>query len=806
MLISQKWLKEYVDYDYNPEDLDRILTMLGVEVEAINYPAQQYDNFFIGKVLDKQKHPSADKLSICKVDYGDGEKTIICGAPNVDIGQIVVVGAIGAKVPSAGFQIEKRAIRGIESEGMICSENELLLGDDSAGIWVLPENAPVGMALAKWLDIDDVIFEISLTPNRADCLSHIGIAREIAAYKGTKIKKPIIEINDTSGDINDSIEIVVENAEKCPRYSTRVIRDAKIGESPEWLKKRLTAVGLRPLNIAVDVTNFVLMECGQPLHAFDLDKISAAKIIVKTAIDKEKFTTLDSKERTLDSEMLMICSSDQSIAIGGVMGGENSEISSDTKNILLESAYFSPKSIRRTAKKLGISSEASHRFERGVDPENVLWALDRAAFLIAELSGGKVEAGIIDVYPQRISFPNIALRYDKARQIIGADISNSEMIDMLSRLDFQIIEEDQSKVLVKSPSYRVDMESEIDLIEEVARLFNYDNIQPKYTSIVDYQSEQLPDELSPPALREKLRNYLIPNGFAETLNQNMTSPSLASYFTDNPVVIANPLGEEISVLRPSLAMSMLKAVEWNLRFGNKDLRLFEIGKIFLNTDDNRGSYLPGIVEKSNLIICISGKADPMNWASNKRSVDFYDIKGVATDLLEYFRLPNIKISALKGDNPIFSLNSQTIEIHNTYAGCYGEVRNDVLKKFDIDQDVFLLEFDLSVLNKVKVQSARYTPLPLFPSITRDLAFVVDLDIEAEVLLNEIKQNGGSLMQNAEVFDLYTGKSIEKGKKSIAFTMSFSSPERTLVDTDVEDSVNTIINAIETKFSALLRKF
>ncbi len=806
MLVSHKWLRGLTDFSCSPEELENILTMLGIEVEGISRPAEKYEGFYTGKVLDKKEHPDADKLSVCTVDFGKGKKTIVCGAPNVEAGQTVVVGDIGAVVPSAEFRLEKRAIRGVTSEGMICSQAELLTGDDAGGIWVLPEDAPPAKPLAEYLELDDVIYDVSLTPNRADCLSHIGVAREIAAYYGRVMKRPEINLIETGADVSESIKISIEDSEKCPRYAARVIRNVKIGESPDWLKKRLTALGLRPLNSAVDITNYVLTESGQPLHAFDLDKIAGNEIIVKTAEHGQTFTTLDSKERKLDSEMLMICDAEKPVAVGGVMGGENSEINTSTKNILLESAYFQPQSVRRTAKKLGIPSEASHRFERGVDPENVIWALDRAAQMIADICGGTLEKGRIDVYPNKIKPAILTMRFDRARKIIGTDIMNADMVDMLDRLKFDIIEQDNEKIKVQAPKWRVDMEYEIDLIEEIARLYNYDNIIPDYTSHVDYSADQVPEKLAVPPLREKIRSFLIPRGFSETINQNMTSPALAKIFTDKPVEIANPLGEEISVLRPSPVPAMLKTAEWNMRFGNKDLRLFEIGKTFHNIDDKESGFVPGIVEKTCLMLCMTGRSAPMHWSPEKREADFYDIKGTAEDMFAFFRIPGIKLKANDEESLVFSKNSMKILLKKKTIGFFGSVKTEMLKRFDIEDAVYLLEIDLSELYGTKISPAKYSPVAPYPAVTRDIAFVAGKELPAEKIRNEIEQTGGKYLQDVEIFDVYEGKSIEKDKKSIAFSLKFSSPERTLTDEDVDKAFEKIINTVEKKYDAKLRKF
>ncbi len=480
MLLSLNWLKEFVEFDLSYNELENALTMLGIEVENVVFQEEKYQNFIIAEIIEKKPHPNADKLSLCNVNTGSEILKVVCGAPNVAQGQKVILGLAGAVVPNGGFKLEKRKIRGEESNGMICSLNELELGNSNEGIEVLPEDAPLGMKISDYYGLNDTILEISLTPNKSDCLSHLGVAREIAAYLRKPIIYPdfnIIEVND---NISNYAKVIVEDNDKCPRYTARVIRNCKIVESPEWLKKKLKNIGLRPINVAVDVTNYVLMESGQPLHAFDLDKIKDNTIIVKTAEEGQKFVTLDGKERILSNEMLLICDAEKPIAIGGVMGGQNSEIDLNTTNILLESAFFNPSSIRKTSKKLGLQSDSSYRFERGVDISNVPKALDRAAKLIAELTGGEIVKGMIDIYPNPNNKRQIILRYQRANKILGTNLSNSEINDILVSLQFELINQTDTDVVVLVPYHRVDVELEIDLIEEIARLYNYDNIENSF--------------------------------------------------------------------------------------------------------------------------------------------------------------------------------------------------------------------------------------------------------------------------------------------------------------------------------------
>ncbi len=805
MYVSIKWLKELVDFSMTTEELDQTLTMLGIEVEGVVDYKKKYENFYTAKVLTKEKHPDADKLSLCTVECQGEQFNVVCGAPNVAAGQKVAFGKLGAVVPSAGFKLEKRKIRGYDSEGMICSQQELETGEDKSGIWVLPEDAPLDIPLVEYLDLDDIILEIGITPDRADCLSHIGIARDLAAYLSTELKLPRINLVEEGPDISDGGTVEIEDTQKCPRYAARIIRDAKIGESEDWLKSRLLKIGMRPINSVVDVTNFVLMELGQPLHAFDLRKLEDRKIVVKTAKEGEKFTTLDSNQRKLDAEMLMICDGKKSIAIGGVMGGENSEITNDTTDILIESAYFNPSSIRRTAKKLGIQSEASYRFERGVDINNVIFALDRATELIARFTGGTIDKGYIDTYPQPFVRKKVTLRFNRARKLIGIYIPDDHMVNMLNRLKFNTIRRDDGSITVKVPTWRVDIDYEVDLIEEIARLYNYDNIQPQFSTNLNFAGKNLPKDLTVDPLREEIRKYLVPKGIHEIITYNLADPKYAQIFTEDPVRLANPLGEELSVLRPSLVPSILKVLQHNLRFGTHDLSFFELGKTFHKTK-NPDTFIEGYEEKEWLAIAITGLSKPKNWNEPAHEVDFFDIKGICEDMAEFLRFDGIKFKPDANDETVFSKNSLSIYNGKIKIGSLGEVNKKMIDMFDIDQKVFIMLIDMKELYSIERPNPTYSPVAPYPGILRDLGFVVEKSINSEDILNLIYNKSGKLLKEVRVFDVYEGKSIEQGKKSIAFNLSFSSPERTLVEKEVDDSIAKIVKAVENKFKASLRKF
>jgi phenylalanyl-tRNA synthetase beta chain len=803
MKLSLNWLKEFIDFDLTPEELDASLTMLGIEVEGIENPAKKLEGFYVAYVNEKEKHPDADKLSVCQVTLGGDNLQVICGAPNVDKGQKVVLGTSGAVVPSGGFKLEKRKIRGVESNGMICSQSELELGESHDGIWVLPENAKVGISLAEYLGINDVIFEISVTPNRADCLSHLGIAREVAALTGNTIRYPQSKALPTNSNINDLAQVVVEDSEKCPRYTAKLVRNCKIGESPDWLKSRLQSLGLRPINSAVDVTNLVLMESGQPLHGFDFDKLSGHKIIVRTANQGDKFLTLDGKERTLEAEMLMICDGEKSVAIGGVMGGENSEITNNTTNILIESAYFQPSSVRRTSKKLALQSDSSYRFERGVDIENVPRACKRAATLIAELTGGELVEGIIDVYPNTIEKKQVKIRFERARKIIGADIDNEIIKQLLLKLNFEIINEDEIGLTLGVPAYRVDISMEIDLIEEIARLYNYDNIESDFSSQINFGLQRIVKELSTPDLRNTIRRHYVNSGFTEVLTQNQTDPKSIEMTGIESVKISNPLGEELSLMRTSLINSTLKVVNHNIRNGSPDLKIFEIGKVFLKNDDVK-SFIPGIKEEEHLIIALTGKNIPLQWGSQSKDFDFYDIKGIVEEFIELSAVKGLKLSQLPEHN-LLSKNALSINIKRNPIGYFGEVKKSVLKHYDIDQKVFLAEINLTEIYSANVVTPYYEQISHFPAISRDLAFTLSDDIAAGDVLTEVRASGGEFLRESVLFDVYQGANLGENQKSLAFGLIFRAKDRTLKESEIEASLNVIINKIESKFSAKLRK-
>ena len=821
MKISYNWLKEFVDINVSVAELDNTMTMLGLEVESVEYLGKKYDKFIIGYVESKDKHPDADKLSVCQVNTGSEVLQVICGAPNVDQGQKIVLGLSGAVVPNGGFELGKRKIRGIESNGMICSKAELDLGEDHSGIWVLDsdnqdESIIVGTELATYLNMNDIILEIGITPNKAECLSHYGIARELAAYYGLELKHPttiwdelIKDANNiiSSKTINDYLSVNIENTEDCPRYFGTMVVETKAIDSPDWVKQRLNSLGIRPINAIVDVTNLILLEVGQPLHSFDYDEIKSKQIVVKSGFDGLKYKTLDSKERTLTSEMLMICDGEEPAGIAGVMGGENSEIKDTTTNVFIESAFFNPASIRKTSKTLSLQTDASYRFERGTDINIVEYAGKKAAEMIVKFGGGKLVSGFIDAYPNPKENLKIELKYSNVKRILGVDIAADFILPKLNTLGLvssKISDENNGVYEVDVPQYRHDISSEIDIIEDIARVYNYDNIESNLNSNINFGSSRVPENLSLSNFRFKVRDFLISNGYNQIYTQNMTDPKTANLVGGKSIEILNPLGEDLSLLRRTMMTSMLKTISFNIRQGNSDVKLFEIGKTFNLKDEQKDIDLKNIVENLKLSIGMAGNIYPKNWIEN-RKFDFYDIKGLFMDMVSQFSIDKVDLKP-NTSNPLLAANSLEIWLRGKVIGHFGIISKKTMKFYDLDDEVLVLEIDLKVMEQAAITKKSYTPASQYPSIQRDLAFMIDKDVNYDKIRSLVIKNGTKLLKSVDVFDVYAGKNIEEGKKSIAFNMMFNSEERTLQESEIESVINNVIKTMEKDFKATLRNF
>lgn len=799
MKISLNWLKEYVDLnDISVPDIVQNLTMSGLEVEDFIDQSELYKNIIVAEVKEVEKHPNADKLTVCKVFDGKETHQVICGAPNVEPEQKIVFATIGSVIPNGKFEIKKAKIRGIESKGMICAEDELLLSDDHTGIMVLDKNFTTGMEISKALGLDDVILEIGVTPNRPDALSHIGVARDLAAIFGRKLNYPLLELNETAENINSIAAVEIIDTINCPRYVAKVVKNVSIKESPDWLKKKLSRLGLRPINNIVDVTNFILQEMGQPLHAFDLDLLSGKKIIVKSTSGTKKFTTLDSKQRELPGNTLMICDGEREVAIAGVMGGENSEITGTTKNILIESAYFNPSSIRKTSKKLQLSTDSSYRFERGTDYDNVLFAAERAAQLISEVAGGDICKGSLDAYPNPIKNKEVKLRYRSIKRHLGYEVSSDQVKNILLKLGFGQLNEDEESFTVAVPGFRPDVEREIDLVEEVARIHGYDNI-PTISKISISLGEKHDDS----EFADRVRESLVSLGLFEMINNPLESETY-SKLSGESIQLANPLSADMAYLRTSLLSGALSTLSRNINHGEKDLALFEIGNVFQRKNIQKLDSFSDFMENQNLLVILTGKESDKTWNLSEKLFDFYSLKGILKAFLQKISLDNVLTdlyySDVKSNYDVFFEKSYNSEV----IGGGGKVKKQVLDLFGINQNVYCFEFNLDKLRLLPGQKKQFLQPQKYPKVVRDFAFTFDINVNYEDVRKFLLKNSSSLLKNLELFDVFISDSLGLNKKSMAFTLEYFDENRTLTEEEVEKDFNKLIEKVTKEFNAILR--
>ena len=801
MKISLNWLKEYIDLGgIKANEIIEKLTMSGLEVEDFVDQSEVYKDFIVGVVTSKEKHPNADKLSLCKVNTGKEELQVVCGASNVGKGQKIVFAPIGTSIPLNGLQITKAKIRGIESFGMICSEAELDLGDDASGIMILDEKLKTGTPLVKALGLDDVVLEIAITPNRSDALSHIGIARDLSAIFNRNLKYPKIKLKESKDKAKDFASVEILDIENCPRYSARVVKNITIKESPEWLKSRLTKVGLRPINNIVDVTNYVMYECGQPLHAFDLDMLAGNKIIVKSTKEESLFTTLDSKKRKLPAGTLMICDGEREVAIAGVMGGENSEVTDETKNILIESANFNPSHVRNVSKTLGLNTDASYRFERTVDPNNTDYAANRAAMLIAEIAGGEVLKGLIDVYPRKVKPKKIKFRFNRTHKLLGYKIDEKKILKILNKLGIVTSQSQKTKDQIKLsiPTFRPDLEREVDIIEEIARIHGYEKIP-----VVSKISITLEKKYDESEFADRIRNVAASLGLFEILN-NPLQDEKSARLTGNPVKLLNPLSSDLAYLRTSLIPGALNVIAHNIRNGQKNLAFFEVGNVFkLYTNEEIKSF-EDFSEERRLLIILSGKESQKGWNTYEKAVDFFSLKGLVDTFLTRFSLDNVLNDSYNHSaNTIYAYNFAK-NLNNKSVGSGGIVKKDVLKQYDINEDVFCFEFNLDYIKNPDVNKKQYSEPIKYPKVIRDFAFIFDRSITYEQVIKFIENEGSELLREVKLFDLFEHEEIGKDKKSMAFTLEFQSEKGTLTEEEVEKVFLGLISSVERNFNAKLR--
>lgn len=801
MKVTLNWIGEFLDTKVlEPENIANALTMSGTDVKKIEYVSSKYKDIIVGKIIDFSPHPDADKLSLCKVDIGSSKLSIVCGARNFKKEDRVAVALPGAKIKD--ITIRKSKIRSQISEGMMCSEMELDLSSDSEGIMILGSECKVGDSFSKSVGLDDIVLELEITPNRPDCLSVIGIAREISALTGVRL---VIPHYDSQKELNrdSAFDIKIEDYNLCPRYSAKIIRSIPDAGSPQWLKNRLVLCDVRPVDLIVDLTNYVMLETGQPLHAFDKDRLSSDKIIVRRAIEGEKIRTIDDSVRILDKGALVIADEEKAVAIAGIMGGKDTEINQDTKNVLLESANFYGPSIMRTSKKIGLRSEASNRFEKKIDPMLTVFAVKRFEDLLKKVAGFRAEGYIYDNYRKTNRERKINLRVNRVRQILGKDIDKKLISGILTNLKIDNRVKDNI-IEVTTPSFRYeDLEREIDLIEEAARIYGYDKLDSIPITASDRRGKYSPYQ----KIMRDIRQALCDIGLDEVINYSFTNTEILEKLKlnleeeyKNSVEILNPINEDFKLLRTTLLPTLVKNVKDNINHNIKDIGIFELSKIFKKKDSGELPF-----EINMLGVILTGKALQKGWNEKERAFDFYDLKGIMEFICgKYYPRSSLKIE--EGKYRFFHPGiSGNINIDGKSMGIIGMIHPLIVEETEIGQDVYYMELNMDeFINDIK-ETIEYKPISVFPSIDIDLALVVDDKINNKEVIDEIKESGTELLKKVRLFDIYRGEQIEKNKKSMAYSLSFRDDSRTLKDTEVELIVNRILENLGKKFNARIRE-
>jgi phenylalanyl-tRNA synthetase beta chain len=792
MKISYQWLRDLTGLDWSAEKMADRLTLAGTACESIESTARYFDNVMVGQVTNLSPVEGASKIQKATVNLGSTQLDLVCGAPNVAIGQKVPVALVGAKIAD-GLEIKKVTIRGIESAGMICSESELGISSDHSGILVLDDTLEIGKPLVEALDYEDYQLDFELTPNRADSMSAVGIARDLAALASIRLKMPEYDIKESKKNAADLIQVSIDDTDGCPRYAARLIQKVTVGESPWWLKKRLLSSGIRPISNVVDITNFIMLETGNPLHAFDLKEFGSNEVVVRAAREGEEFITLDGDEHTLTADTLLITNGREGVAAAGVMGGLHSGISEETTTVLLEAAYFNPARIRRSRRKLNVVTESSTRFEKGVDPNNVPVAMNRAAYLMQELCGGQVAAGTVDCYPEPIMPKTLTMRPKRCNNILGTDVSAKRMVQILSDLEFEVHGENPIKATV--PTFRHDMEREIDLIEEVARIEGYDKIENATANVGPlYTPTHIVDRFA-----GELRRFMTAAGFDEMVGHGLDSSKLAAQI--NPELpqlrLINPISEELDIVRNSLIPTALGSVSHNIAHRNLDLRFFEIGQTYFPPDSD-GNWK----EDSRLVIAVTGETEH-SWREKPRPLDFYDLSGVLSALASRFKLEELSFkpvdAATFNSDCSFDIYSGTLRL-----GKAGRVSEKIARVFDIKQSVFMTELSLEHIRRASSVVTAFAPLPVFPAALRDLALVVDKQVPVGEIIKLVRASAGDDCESVQLFDLYDGQQIVEGKKSVALAITFRSGERSLANVEVDKYQLDIVSSLKKHFNAEIR--
>lgn len=815
MKISYNWLKNYIDTDLSAEEVSKILTDTGLEVEGTEHFESVkggLEGLVIGQVTSCKKHPNADKLTVTTVDVGNGtELPIVCGAPNVAEGQKVVVATVGTTLYSGdeGFKIKKTKMRGEASEGMICAEDEIGLGTSHDGIMVLDDSAKIGIPAKEYFNIEtDTVFEIGLTPNRIDGASHIGTARDLAAFLSLTKKTGVIKpsVDDFKVDNNNlPIEIIVEDKEACPRYTGVTVSNVKVEPSPEWLQNRLKAIDLKPINNLVDISNFVLHETGQPLHFFDADIIEGNKVIIKTLPRGTLFTTLDEEKRELSADDLMICNENNGMCIAGVFGGIKSGVTENTKNVFIESAHFNSVFVRKTAKRHDLHTDASFRFERGSDPNITEYALKRAALLIKEIAGGEISSEIIDIYPDPVADYKVDLTFSNLKRLIGKEIEKEKVKNILESLDIKIVKEDEEKLSLEVPTYRVDVQREVDVIEEILRIYGYNNIE-----ISEHVNSSL--SYSPKPDKEKIQNtisdILTAKGFNEIMCNSLTKADyyndLESYKPANLVKIFNPLSNDLNVMRQTLLFGGLESIMYNRNRRNPDLKLYEFGNNYYLKDSESENLLKKYNEEQHLAIFITGNKTEENWITKAEPTSFFLLKTYVENILKKlgFDLNQVKSKDVSSDIFVEGLSYQ---YNKNQLVNFGILNKKLLKTFNIDTRVYFAEFSWDNILKLSAKnSIRYTEIPKYPEVRRDLALLLNKEVKFANIKELAYKSERKLLKKVSLFDVFEGEKLGADKKSYAVSFILQDENKTLTDKQIDKIMNNFIRVFEQELGAQIR--
>ncbi len=814
MNISFNWLKKYILLDMNADDTAKKLTSLGLEVgvvEPIESIKGGLEGLVVAKVVECENHPDSDHLHVTKVDNGSGELLqVVCGAPNCRAGLKTIMATIGTKLYDGDncFTIKKSKLRGVESFGMLCAEDEIGVGTSHDGIIELPDDVPVGTPAKDYYKIEnDTLIEVDITPNRADAISHLGVARDLAAALNMKLIRPNVDSFKVDNE-NLKINVNVANSEACPRYTGVTMTGVTVKESPDWLKNRLTSIGQRPINNVVDVTNFILHELGQPLHAFDADKIKGGEINVRTLPAGTKFTTLDGVERELSDSDLMICNKEEGMCIAGVFGGFDSGVKEGTTNIFIESAYFNPVWVRKTARRHGLNTDASFRYERGCDPNIAVYALKRAALLIKEVAGGEVSSQITDIYPTPIEDFKVEVTYKKINDLIGKEIPKDTIKSILNGLEIKIAKEENETLSLLVPPYRVDVKRDVDVIEDILRVYGYNNILPGESVKSSISYSHVPDSYK---LQNNVSRHLTGAGFSEILNNSLTKLSyyngLTSYPAENAVRIMNPLGSDLSVMRQTLLFGGLESIARNRNRKRTNLKFYEFGECYHYNSAKAGGENPlaAYSEELHLGIWLSGNRYEPSWTDAERPLTFFDLKAHVINVLRRIGIKEASYVTKTIENDIYSQAIYFETRNGAQLAMLGIVAKKQLKAFDIDADVFYADlFWDKILRQIKSNDITYADLPKYPEVKRDLALLLDKSIEFEQIEDIAFQTERKLLKRVVLFDVYEGKGIEEGKKSYAVNFTLQDTEKTLEDRQIDNVMNRLIKAFTEKLNATIR--